>query len=113
MGHFEQIAQKESRRSATSLAQLAGAAPAATSRIGQVPVLDLEGVQVQHSDCPVGVVAVEAFDGDAVGLGLIGVVPVAVYHQLGADRLDHRGQKAPYLSGCPLVGFGYRQSLQP
>ncbi len=68
---------------------------------------------MQHSDCPVGVVAVEALGGDAVALGLIGVVPVAVYHQFGADRLDHLGQKAPYLGGGPLVGLECRQSLQP
>ena len=74
-------------------------------RTGRVPVLDLEGVEVQHSDCPVGVVAVEAFDGDFVALGLIGVVPVAVCHQLGAGRLDLLGEQAPRLRGGLLVGL--------
>jgi len=93
--------------------KLSVATSPATRRVRQVPVLNLKGVQVQQGDCPVGVVAVEAFDGDAVALGLIGVVPVAVYHQFGANRLDHPGQQAPHLRGCPFVGFGYRQSLQP
>ena len=66
----------------------------AASRVGQVLVLNLEHVQVQQGDCLVGAVAVEALDSGPVALELIGVVPVAVYYQLRAGRLHHRGQQA-------------------